>query len=357
MNMKEIVVEGSPIITHSRPYICEEDICVVSDQLATGSLSRGETVAEFESKVAKYLGLLGGVATSSGSAALLLSLKALGIGLGDEVIIPSYVCKSVFDAVILSEATPVLADVDYRWCLTEKTIIPHLTESTKAIIVVHTFGVAADIEPITDLGVPIIEDCAQAFGNNKSSRMLGTYGQICICSFHATKLLCTGEGGMALTDNQQIYKAMQSYNDDCNGRLRLSAFIPMSDMQAALGLSQLSRYEDMLLRRKKIAEMYFDSLRPLSINLPKHVRDSSIFYRFPIRTALPFKAIKAAFYERGIHVRRGVDALLHRYLGLKPEHYPVSEACYEETVCLPLYPALEDSEIWHIIEACHRIFN
>jgi perosamine synthetase len=131
----------------------------------------------------------------------------------------------------------------------------------------------------------------------------------------------------------------------------------MTDIQAALGLTQLKRYESFLKRRRRIAEVYFGRLAGLPITLPYELLDRSIFFRFPIRTDFAFDELRAAFDREGVQVRQGVDALLHRFVGLNPAEFPEAERKYAETVSLPLYPALSDQMLDRVIEIAHRVFR
>jgi len=134
------------MISHSKPFLIDKDYLAIQKVLQSGMIAEGEVVAEFENAVAEYLGMAGGVATSSGTMALFLALKALDISHGDEVIIPTYVCRAVLDAVNYTGATPVLCDVGDDWCMNVETVKRHITKQMRAIILVHTFGISANVE-------------------------------------------------------------------------------------------------------------------------------------------------------------------------------------------------------------------
>jgi perosamine synthetase len=343
-------------IPHSRPCLTEKDKSAVEKVLSSGMIAEGAAVKAFEKAVSDYLQLAGGLATSSGTDALFLGLKSLNLAAGDEVVMPTYVCRAVWDAVHATGATPVLCDVSDDWCMNADTVKPAITNRTKAVIVVHTFGIVADIEPICALGVPVIEDCCQSFGAKHKGTLAGTFGRLCILSFHATKLLTTGEGGMVLTDDADLLDRLRSLKHGDEMELVVRYRFAMSDLQAALGLSQLQRYEGFLARRREIAGHYFEQLEELQITLPIAIKDRSIFFRFPLRVP-DFEPIRRAFEAEGIQVRRGVDVLLHRNLGLDPAGFPQAERCYAETVSIPLYPALRDNDCQRIVEACQRSFG
>jgi len=345
------------IIPHSMPHITSEDQTAIDAVLRSGMIAEGELVERFEHAVSEYLGMAGGVATSSGTTALFLALKGLDVGEGDEVIIPSYVCRSVWDAVSGTGAQPVLCDIGEDWCMNIHTIKPHITRKTKAIVLVHIFGIVADADPLFSLSIPLIENCAHAFGARYENRTAGTLGQVSITSFHATKLLTTGEGGMALTNDLSILRKMKDLKQGNSNSLTIRYLYPMTDLQAALGLSQLARYNDFLHRRKEIADYYFSELSDLPLLLPHGIRDKSIFFRFPLRTKKNFEELKASFVSKGIHVRKGVDTLLHRTCGMEAKDFPVTEKLFSETVCIPIYPALRNEDCERIVSSCHEVFR
>ena len=319
-------------------------------------IAEGQRVREFEQAVSNHLNLPGGVATSSGTSALYLGLLGLSVGSGDEVILPTYVCRSVWDAVRATGATPVLCDVGEDWCVNIETVRPHLTARTKAIVVVHTFGIMSDVGPICTLGPPVIEDCCQAFGAKLDDRRAGTFGSLCVLSFHATKLLTTGEGGMVLARDHGLLLKLRDLKQGRSGRWSVRFRHPMTDLQAALGLSQLNQYRSFLARRKFIAGYYFTQLTGLPIRLPVSVRGRSIFFRFPLRVHGDFQRFRDSFLANGIQVRQGVDMLLHRWTEAEANGFPGAEQCFAETLSIPLYPAMNDEECEWVMKSCRHIF-
>jgi UDP-4-amino-4-deoxy-L-arabinose-oxoglutarate aminotransferase len=344
-------------IPHSKPLITKGDKAAIEAVLESDMIAEGARVRQFEEAVSNYLGLLGGFAVASGTNALFLSLRGLGVGIGDEVILPTYVCRSVWDAVVWTGATPVLCDIREDWCIDVTKVKPLVTRSTRAVIVVHTFGIAAEIHPLCDLDIPIIEDCCQALGAKRGNRMVGTFGELCVLSFHATKLLTTGEGGMVLTGRGRLLEKLSGFKQGSPDRCEVRYRAPLTDFQAALGLSQLRQYDSFVQRRQSIADYYFTRLADIPVELPILVRDRSIFFRFPLRIRRDFEEVRLAFHEDGIHVRRGVDTLLHRLFGMDPEAFPEAERCFAETLSIPLYPALTDKACERIVRVCHRILG
>lgn len=347
MNPKEI-------ISHSKPTLSDQDYRAVQAALQSGMIAEGALVAEFEENVSRFLQAAGGVATPNGTLALILGLKALNISPGDEVIMPTYVCRSVWDAVTAVGATPVLCDIGDDWCADTGTITPHITSKTKAIIVVHPFGIVADVKQILSLGIPVVEDCCQAFGAERDGYRAGSTGDLGVVSFHATKCLATGEGGMVLSKHPAIVNRLHRLKTgDIAERYRFS----FSNLQAALGISQLRQYQGFLQRRQRIAQRYFDRLTGLPIRLPQTVRDRSIFFRFPLRHQMDFTRLQKAYDASGIQVRRGVDALLHRLFETPADGFPGAETLFKETLSLPIYPSLSDEQVDDIIQVTETVFG
>jgi UDP-4-amino-4-deoxy-L-arabinose-oxoglutarate aminotransferase len=344
------------MISHSKPWLTDRDQAAVREALGSGMIAQGQRVQLFEEACARYLGISAGVAVGSGTAALILALLALDLRQGSEVILPTYVCRSVAEAVISAGYVPVLCDVGDGWNMTSETVAKALTRQTTAIILVHLFGIPADVEEFSAFGLPIVEDTCQAFGAKIGDRMAGTMGTVGIFSFHATKCLTTGEGGLAVSNDSVLLRRMQMLRDG-EGRLARRVVAPMTDLQAALGLSQLSRYDLFLERRRVLAERYFEALENCHIELPHGERKRSIFFRFPVREGGDFGETRQKFSERDIQVRQGVDVLLHRLIDRGRGSFPTSERLFAEAVSLPIYPALMDEEQERIIQACRDIWG
>ena len=345
------------MISHSKPWITETDRHAVDQVLATGMIAQGAMVADFEAKVAAYLGLAGGVAVSSGTAALVLALKALGVTRNDDVIAPTYVCKNVVDAVLCAGAKPVLCDVGNDWNMTAATVAPKVTARTAAIIVVHLFGIPTDTNSFAQFGVPIVEDCCQAFGARLNGAHVGSFATVGVFSFHATKCLTTGEGGIVVSNDADLLVRMRDLRNGSDSFADGRVASPITDIQAALGLSQLARYPQFLARRQEIADLYFSELRTCSIELPVMVRGRSIFFRFPVRVRGNLERYEGEFRELNVRVRPGVDALLHRAMGVDPRLFPVAETLFAETLSIPIYPALQDEELERLVAACRAVLK
>lgn len=345
------------IIPHSRPLISDSDLNAVISVLKAGQLSQGPKVREFENRLASFIGKKKAVAVSSGSAALHLALLALDIRTGDEVIIPSFVCSAVLNSVNYTGATAVLVDIDpLTFNISIEAVKRAITNKTKAIIVPHMFGCPAEIDTLSELGIPVIEDCAQSVGANFKGKRAGSFGLLSVFSFYATKVIAAAEGGMVLSDSEDLIsriKDLREYDHKDDYILRYN--YKMTDIQAALGLSQLSSLEKFIDRRREIAACYFQELKDCDFTLPvwKEGKDH-IYYRFVIKTKGASSEFIEKLHQKKVMCRRPVYIPLHIYLNLSG--FPHTQEAWHKTISIPLYPSLREDEIEKIIAAVKEIF-
>lgn len=307
--------------------------------------------------MARLTGTAGGVAVSSGTAALHLALVALGIGPGDDVILPSYLCAGPLHAIEHAGATPRLVDCDPTTYNLDPTHVKRsLTRKTKALIVPHLFGLPADLAELTRLGLPVIEDCAQALGATYRGKPVGAIGELTICSFYATKVITTGEGGMLLTRDARLLRRAQDLREyDKRRTFRTRFNYKMTDFQAALGLSQLRQLPDFLAMRRALAERYHQELNGLPLAGPVVPADRDhIFYRYVVRVNRGLETVLTRLEQEGVSARRPVFYPLHRYLKLAG--FPGTEEAWRTALSLPIYPSLGD-EIDRVIAAVRGIFS
>ena len=358
------------MIPHSRPTISPPDETAVLNVLRSGCLAQGAEVERFENGMAEFLGLGGAVAVSSGTAALHLCLLALDVGEGDEVVIPSYVCTSLLHAVRYTGARPVLADVVRETCQIDPEEVARVAgPRTRAVIVPHLFGAPAEIDRIVSLGFPVIEDCAQTLAASCKGRTAGNYGTLCVCSFYATKVFCTGEGGMVLSDDQRLLdrvRDLRCYDERADRSVRFN--YKMTDMQGALGTSQLRSLPAFLRRRREIAETYSSAFRSLPLSLPSASAGCThTYYRYVVQPARTGQGVGPANGNRdrsvtdtwmsrlldlGVSCRRPIHTPLHRIEGGGP--FPCSDFCWDRSVSLPIYPSLSDEEVNRVTDAVRR---
>jgi UDP-4-amino-4-deoxy-L-arabinose-oxoglutarate aminotransferase len=226
------------------------------------------------------------------------------------------------------------------WNATEQTIAKCFSPRTKAIIAVNIYGISAQLASLRRYPCLVIEDHCQSFG------LPGPlFGAAAIYSFYATKCLTSGVGGAAVFSDRDILSRASKFRGDYT--------VPgvLSDLQAVLALSQLSRYDQMLLRRRQIATTYLNEL-------PKHLTDKisevalhSIFYRFPLCMPGDFASIRRRFAEHDIEVAQGVSELLHRLVGQSDDDFPNAVASFNNTVSIPIYPAMTDGDVAKVVDA------
>lgn len=342
-------------IPHSRPWIRVADRCAVDEALQSSMIACGERVQTFEQSIAKRLGAYGGVACTNGTAALGLALKTLGVGIGDEVVLPTYVCWSVLAAVTAIGATPCLCDVDETGVLTSNTVSKVLSPRTRAIVAVHIFGHPCDVSNLAQFGLPVIEDACQAFGLEIDHQAAGTLGALGILSFHATKCFTTGEGGMLITTDPTLLVHARRLADTPKLN-NVVGVATMTDLQAALGLSQLQRYPSFVDRRHILFKAYHEAARQLKSVRTVYRGQPAFLFRYTLRINHDFESTSSKFLERGVQVRRGVDELLHRRLGLADHQFPCATELYEHCISLPFYPSLTELEQAQVLSAMKEVF-
>jgi len=353
----DVRISKGGLIPHSRPTIEEADISAVANVLAHGQLADTTQATLFEKEVSSYVGHTGGVATNSGTSALYLALLSLEDDSRSEVIIPSYTCVALLNAIRAARLTPVIVDIDdcgYNICLS--SIKKAITARSKAIIAPHMFGdPISDIQDIVELGVPVIEDCALSVGASLGKRTVGSIAEVAVFSFYATKLLTTGHGGMVSTRSDTKLNALRDLMQyDHRREYRQSFNFRLTDFQAALGRSQLARLDDFIVRRRQIAATYDDGLnRAKTVTVPPRP-GGSVYFRYIVQVKDADVWIER-MQERGVDCKRPVYKPLHQYVGLDATKYPNTERAQQHNVSLPIYPSLGESEIEYIIrtgEAC-----
>lgn len=325
-------------------------MAAVARVVRSGQVAQGPEVAAFELELARRLGVEAVAAVSSGSAALELALRALGIGPGHEVIIPTYACDALHHAVRRCRAEPVLADADpVTLSLDPEDALRRRTRRTGAVIVPHAFGLAVDPSPFRALEVPVVEDCAQALGVRVDGREVGSLGDLAVCSFYATKLLTTGEGGAVAGSAALVARVRDGREYDEREDLGERFNYKLTDLQAALGRSQLRRLEEFLVRRRRVAARYRARLGGLPLDLPPEGPGGHAYHRFVVVLDRPVDALIVHLARRGVVARRPVFRPLHRALGLTG--YPVADRLWARALSLPCYPSLTESEVDRVAAA------
>ena len=263
------------MIPIAEPFLGEEELNNVIEALKSGWISsKGAFIEEFERDFSNYCDRKYGVATSNGTVALHLALKALGIGKGDEVIVPDLTFVAVANTVTYCNAKPVFVDShpDY-WCIDPQKIEEKITTRTKAIVPAHLYGHPCDMDPIIkiaeDHNLFIVEDAAEAHGAKYKGKKVGSFGDISCFSFYGNKIITTGEGGMCLTNNEDLVEKMRilrdhGMNPDKRYWYDIIGFnYRMTNLQAAVGVAQLEKLSEFVEKKRQIARWYSEGLKEL----------------------------------------------------------------------------------------------
>ncbi len=337
-----------PAIPHSKPTIGRAEARAAAHALLSGSLAAAQRTAHFEKTLARSVRRLGAVATSSGTAALYVALRALGVRPGQTVIVPSFVCTALLHAVWAAGAEPLVCDVDDTCNLSLENTRANLTTRTAAIILPHLFGLPAPVEEFTRLGPPVIEDCAQSIGAHIGARPCGSFGAVSVFSFYATKMITTGEGGMLASDSHELLdraRDLIEYDKKHDAVRRFN--LKSTDIAAAIGRVQLARLPAFVRRRRQLASLYHRELSGLDgIRLPR--APGSVYYRYVIQTEDP-AALVSALASRRVAAARPVDPPLHRITGTAS--CPNAERAWARAVSLPIYPSLTLSQARQVAAA------
>jgi len=259
----------------SEPSITEKEIEYVTNAVRSGWVSSlGYYITEFEKKFAEYVGVKYALTTSNGTTALHLALVSLGIKEGNEVIVPDLTFIASANAVKYTGATPVFVDIDPEtWCIDHESVRRAITPRTKAIIPVHLYGYPADMDAINDLakeyGLYVIEDAAEAHGAEYKDKKVGSLGTCGMFSFYGNKIITTGEGGMIITNNENLYEKAKFLRDHAMSKEKrywhteIGFNYRMTNIQAALGLAQLERIDELLDKKRQIFLWYKEGLKDL----------------------------------------------------------------------------------------------
>jgi len=336
-----------PIIPHSRPTLGPQEERAVLRVLRSGQVGGGEEVRAFEADLQRFIGKGRAVAVHTGSAALHLALLGLGVGAGDRVVLPTYTCAAVMNAVRYTGAEPILADVLPETAnLDPDDVKRRLRAGTKAIIAPHLLGRPAPIRELRALGVPVVEDCAMALGGS-----VGREGEVSVFSFYATKMMATGHGGAVVARDRAVVRRIADLVDyDNREDYQVRHNYRMSALVAALGRVQLSRLPDFVKRRRRIAEYYYETLE-LGEPPPGHV-----FYRCVLRTG-PVERFVRVMASRGVECKRPVYRPLHRYLGSPSGEYPGAEELHRNWASIPIYPSLRREEMQRVALAVREFLH
>jgi perosamine synthetase len=362
----------------SSPDIEAADIEAVTEVLRSDRLALGPRMREFETRLAAYVGAGHAVAVSSGTAALHLIVKALEIGPGDEVLVPSFSFVATANAILYEGATPVFVEIEPEaYTISPEDLERKITPRTRAIMVVDVFGHPARWDAIQAVaaahGLDVIDDACEALGAEYAGARLGRLGRAAAFAFYPNKQLTTGEGGMIVTDDAELAARARSLRNQ--GRAETGAYLEherlgynyrMSELQAALGVSQLARIEKLLARRAHVAELYDELLRGVPrIRTPQvapNVRISWFVYVVTLEPGLERDDVMRELEARGVPVRAYFPPIhrqpyIRNRLGAEPESLPLTESVAGRTLALPFHGKMERAEVELVARVLREVLD
>jgi perosamine synthetase len=375
MGGQELALTGNDLIQLAKPNITDKTIDRVVQILKSGHLVQGEQVRRFETCLREYLDANHAVLVSSGTAALHLSLIALNIGPGDEVIVPAFTFPATANAVELVGAKPVLVDIGLRdFCIDAQKIEAKITSKTKAIMPVHEFGQPADMENIASIAalhnLKIIEDAACALGAEINGKMIGSFGELACFSFHPRKAITTGEGGGVATQDEEIANRLRIMrNHGIVAEKGIVDFVAaglnyrMTDFQAALGYEQLASFDDIIAKRLEAAGIYDDLLSSIGwIQLPEKINGRKMVYQsyhVMIDATMSRDRVMASLKKSGIESNIGAYALnrlsiYRKKYNLKDVDFPNAVDAFTRGMVLPMGNHVGFKEIQSIAAALQK---
>ena len=370
------------------PSLGEEEWQALREPIESGWLTQGPKVAAFEKAFASRHGVKHAAAVTSATTGLHLALAALGIGPGDEVIVPAFTWVATANVVIYCGATPVFVDVDrITFNIELKDLARRVTPRTKAIIPVHLFGLCADIDAVRSdirLDIKIVEDAACAAGAALRGRPAGSLGDLGVFSFHPRKSITTGEGGMVTTNNDKLAERVKmlrnhgaSVSEEERHRGPRPYLLPdfdllgfnyrMTDLQGAVGLVQLRKLDQFIDERAQMAARYRKELADIQwLCLPqepsdgRHAWQAFVTYVDPKTAPRPRNEMMEVLQQSGIATRPGTHAVhmlgyYQKHYGLKPDDFPGARDCDRHSMAIPLHNRMSAEDQAYVIDALHEL--
>ena len=366
------------MLPYGKQHIDEDDIKAVSEVLRDTYLTTGPKVSEFEKKIAEFTGSKYAVAVNSGTAALHCAIKALGISKGDEVLVPAISFVASANCVLYEQGVPVFVDINPDTLNIDlDKIKENITDKTKAIIVVHFAGQLCEMEKIRKIAdehkLKVIEDAAHAIG----TKDVGKYGDLATFSFHPVKNMTTGEGGAVITKCKEYYETMKTFRThgitiDYKEREKTGGYsydvsmlgynYRLTDIQCALGISQLKKLPGFIEKRKQWAKLYDDlfefndCIEPL-----KQVNDNSyhiyVVKLHGVNRDDVFKELRKKNIIANVHYKPIYLMSLYQKLGYTKGLCSVSEKMYEQIITLPMYPSLTTDNIKYVVSSLNNVIK
>lgn len=371
------------MIPVNEPLLPGNESKYIQDCIATAWISSaGKYIDRFEKEWADYCGRKYGVAVANGTVALELAISVLNLPSGGEVILPSFTIVSCLEAVLRNHLTPVLVDCDPKtFCMDVEEVRRKINEKTAAIMPVHIYGHPVNMEEIltlaTDYNLKVVEDAAEAHGAEcfvkDEWRRCGSFGEVSAFSFYANKNITTGEGGMVLTDDDELAELLRNRRNLCFGHKERFLHedrgwnFRMTNLQAAIGCAQLEKIDHFIERKLEMAATYNEGLRDLPLQIP-HVkpwaRTSVWMYAVVLDDSVPFDAVEFAtrLMDYGVQTRPFFLGMheqpVYKNMGFfKGELYPVTERIARRGLYLPSGQAITDNQIKKVIQAVRKTLS
>lgn len=364
----------------NEPLLCGNELAYVTEAIETGWISsEGPFVKEFEKKFSERVNREYGIAVSNGTAALDIAVKALGIGPGDEVIIPTFTIISCASAVVNAGATPILVDsCTDTWNMNISEIEAKITPQTKAIMAVHIYGLTVDMAPLLKIAQKydlfVIEDAAEAIGQFYMDMPCGSFGDISVFSFYPNKHITTGEGGMLVTNSNSLAEKCASYRNLCFKKEQrfvhdeLGWNYRMTNIQAALGLAQLEQLDHHLALKYQLGEYYrkhLSGIRGIVLPVEETHYTKNCYWVFGMTVnsvvGLNAREVMKALADNGIGTRPFFYPMhkqpVFNTMGLyMDESYPVAENLAEYGFYIPSNAGLSTTKMKYIVKTLKRYF-
>lgn len=370
------------------PVTGEEEWLATRESIESGWLTQGPKVAEFEKNFALMHGVKHALAVTSCTTGLHLALAAMGVGPGDEVIVPAFTWVATANVVLYCGATPVFVDVSpITFNIDPAQLASKITDKTKVVIPVHLFGLCAEMSAIREVlpaHVRVLEDAACAAGANYNGTMAGGLGDVASFSFHPRKSITTGEGGMVTTNDDKLFEVMsQMRNHGATISEEQRHYGPkpyilpdfnllgfnyrMTDLQGSVGLIQLPKLNGFIEERAKWAQFYREQLTdidwlvlPQEPEVGRHGWQSFVTYVDPLLAPFSRNELMEILQNKGVSTRPGTHAvhmlgLYQEKYDLKPENFPGARDCNDYTMAIPLHNRMSSEDFHYVVDAIHQL--
>lgn len=349
---------------NERKYV---DECIDTSWIS----SRGHFVSDFEKAFASYIGMKYATGVCNGTVAIHLAMVALGIKKGDEVIVPTFTYVASANPILMVGATPVFVDSKKDdWQMDPEDVRRKITPKTKAIVAVHLYGHPCDMDPIMKIAkennIYVIEDCAEAIGSEYNGKKIGSFGTVACFSFFGNKTITCGEGGMVMTNDENLYDLLCHYKAQGVSNTReywhdvLGYNYRMTNIQAAIGLAQLEKIEEKVSKKEQLGQWYQKYLKdtPLVFHTPlPNVRHTYWMCSVLAKDAQDRISLRKYLADNGIETRPTFPVIHEMPMYEETEYFPVGKDLSERGINLPSYPALNEQDIINICDVIKNYYN